>query len=993
MKLCLSFALALGSLSLFASTLPDEIDYISYGDIYEQKKEVSDAKREIVNGLLSDISYTEGEIRDNQNKVADAQRVIRDSELEIANLERQIENLLNHNQALMKEIRIAERERDELSNRIPSLSHAISSEESSLRREQMQLDSLERELRNKSSLRSSAASDLERSRSKLRSLESKKSQAISSLSNLRSQRNELVKTININESKIPRLRSQISDAKSSLNDPNLTEQQKSRIHSRISSLESSLSSAQSDLNSARSRLPQVESSISRTESEISSYSSQINSAQGDLNRYQNQYDSLDREYNTINARVRQQEDVVRSVRSNIRRLENELSNARSRKQSLESLIYRNQNQIAENQRVRDNNRAQINSLKDFINQNHQYIANLRSLISDLQYQLRNLQSDCAIAEDIAQTAESATAYALREYEARESLYDNYLAEAKSVAAAQAIASANTSGSDAGASLGLFEGEQNGYAIGEQTGLVDGLYRGLLRGKLKGNVEGYQEGNTSEASFEEGRAAGILVGKQNARNTAMSEDYPRAFRLRKAEILDTEVPMGNTLKKSLLMMADVDNAIEELWLVAGEDEFSLTPEEREAALNIESQVDDYVQTIAQRLKFLLSIQGNLSRPQDVHRTPQGYNVLLGDRDCSFAYKQVEDFIDACEDSYVRSFHSNYQRSHYSAYAEAYVPAYESKKMPRFQEVKNDLFAEGYQKSYDIVFFEAKARGLKDSRQRGYNQGLGEGYNAVIDQERERAFGLGQEAAEEFIRTHAVVRLASNSLSLTSSSPVGFVKDGMMDLNIALKNFGGVAGKASNGKIKILSFSNNLSLLAKEESLIPVVEENSLNVFSGMTQFKISNAAQPGDRFFIEVLGTFDDNDNIAGIATQKQIIEGVILANPELKIEVKYDKYTRAKRFLSKKGNVESVKVKLWGKSSDALDGQGYEIELVELTDGLVSIMDGHFSVPLLKKGEKFKGKLKYRINPKAKKVGISLELRVKYKGMIIQRKPLQIKTK
>lgn len=959
MKFVLSTILLL-CVSAFAS-LPDEIDYITYYDIYQEKVEIFEDAQDLNNYLLEQISSTQGQIQQRHQDLSRSREDLRRSQQDIVDLEAQSRSLSRQIDRLHQEISHHQNEISNQQNRlrqlaqqISSLSRRIDNERDQLRDLGQVVSQIEREMQANISRINSLKREIGQLERELGQLESQ-------IASLREQRTQATKEVGLNKNLIEKMKEKIKEVEALLAKPDLDPNEERRLRSQLSNFQSKLSQAQRDLQTAQSTLDRVKRELGTKESRRAVVNKELQPKRTRLEQLIADNRPNERRLQEAKTRVQSKEREIDRLSDTRRDLERDRKQTESRVATLRSLIRDKDAQIRSNESSIRRIASDIRTIRQNIDQIRSGIARIEDDIRRLNSELSQLESRQAVAQSEMEQARRVMDHAEDEYEQRANLYNHYKRISQKIGRDQAAPLAIALGGPVGDRLGAVEGRANGLEIGERMGHLDGRLRGLRQGKVDGDRDGYNEGVNSQDAYDEGYKKGLVLGKEKARQEAMNHDYPIAYRARKEELIEVG-------QKSLSFI-----------------ELKRFP----------SRIDDVIERVASDLEYLSSAPGDLSRPEDVWKTPSNYDVDLSNRECrSSAYKGVVDFIRACESSYVSSFHQNYRSAHFAKYEISYVSKYNQVKMPRFNEVKEDKYPEGYKQAYDVVFIEAKERGLADARQRGQLQGIEDGYNQSIESERERARQLGQRAAEEFLHTHPVIRLAKkNTLQLRSSSPYGYIKDGILYVDTSLVNHGSVTSDTRNGVLEVVDFSNNLELLSNRKVSVQPVAGDSLKTQKGVARFKIKNTAAPGDNFKVKLKAVFNDFDTHTGVVTQSKSISGTITANPNLKIKLKHRKKIRARTIFRPKGNKKRIKVILEGQTLDDLPGNGYKVEIVSLDEDKATILTEDKFISILEKGKKKRLKFKFKVNPKLKNDELKFELRIHFNEIVIQKQQLSIKIK
>ena len=477
-----------------------------------------------------------------------------------------------------------------------------------------------------------------------------------------------------------------------------------------------------------------------------------------------------------------------------------------------------------------------------------------------------------------------------------------------------------------------------------------------------------------------------LGRRKAEEQAERTNVPMGYAERMQEILAavprSRVVLSNGTLKALAMNKNDEKNIITKELLESTDETELSPEEIAAAKEIISAVNQVILKIEQDIERYRDPRQNFS---DTRVAYQGAGVIpidVSGRDCSSVYKKVADYLRACEESYNGGFNQGATEAHWQNFTLNYPGQWRHNFDKNFIKNKNNLFVVSKEESRVVIYAEARARGVREIRAKGEEDGQRIGFAETLPGAEARAFAKGREQAQNFANTHALVRLmAANSALIISNDSRGPIQGAQLALGINLYNAGGVALSPTLGRLAISEKSRNIEMKAQSSELRELPSQHVIELHDVLAA-QIGEDAVPGEKFWLKghVLVPGD------GVTRELRLpiaYEGVVKVNPGISAAVNFEAKPKWRDWgfwpFKWKYRIHEVETVLTGLRDNV--PSGYRVKLTshdEETGSLLKIVRAELNTDSIGRGEKVALKLAYQFKAKAKKKPFKLNLQVFY---------------
>ncbi len=702
--------------------------------------------------------------------------------------------------------------------------------------------------------------------------------------------------------------------------------------------------------------------------------------------------AMDRDLELLAGEERELLERRDRVANQVNDMRAKLNSLLSRRDEQQSEIASRQDRVAQNAQQMDQNQQEISQSEQRISTNSQEINSLEQTIVQTSAHLLTLtdakaeqEKDYEQKEASASRLESITAQSKDEYEQRDSLYRKYDAAAAKQGIEQGqdqgIAPGRMAGMDSVNEKSAFFGQLNGQLRGKLTGYL----KGLFDGKEVGRVEGYEAGVNSSDDFDSGYDEGYALGLSKAKRDAIAFEYPKGIASAKEELLkDTpskEVTMdANKQFKSVVFKESFTKTLDVEEFVLGESNFS-------------SSIDQEIRKIQSEIAFNEKPEVAKSEPAMVYEAPVVIKVDDSELDCKSVYKGVEDFVKTCESAFTQNFKKVFLGEFKNIFFDRYADAFSAQMNTALVANSEVRFKEGYNKSYKVVFAEAKKEGAEVAYQNGFSKGDTEGYDQNIAEQNEINFKKGQDETKAFFKENAVVR-ADEKAGVTIdalSQDKELIQGSNFMLHVGLLNFGEQKSGQRDTKITVVEATRNISFDSTLKFLSDIPARAKAKV-KDVFKVKINNNAEPGSKIALKL--KVEGPNEIGEQVTEFLTFSDHVKVNPEIASSLDFDKEVKATKFsiFRTRFRTHTVKVNLKGLRNNVPGNYKVQTQILK-GDEWIKLDTPEAFVSAPSQGETKSADVKYTFYKKIKKESLKFKVTVSYEDEVLKEEIIDVKIK
>ena len=975
-------------LSSILSAIEDKLDYISTleSQIQEFSKRISYLHRLIPQkeseqrGAAHELSNTESAISDFERRLRSIvselereQRELRPIQSELVKLAQEIKRQQQRVDRLKRSENSTEREVSSLKNSVAKLKTSIQNtkrEIDALKSSESSMKTKVSQLETKVSGQESKVSEFDRKSAK------SKSKVARLKTRLEEQKRKLqsLKGSGASSDEISRQRVKVTSAQNSLNSAKRElqqhEQNRRSAASKQSTLKRQLSSAKTQLRSLPQKIKTKQSEIKRSQSDLKDKKSKITENESELSRLKAQIGQMMANISNMNRRHARLDNEVDRVQRRI----NSISSDRRR---VDSELSGLEGQARETKRRISLLREELQGYREELPNLDRNIVYNRSEISEADYEVKRLRSDAdTTREEIATLGikldriEAETAAAYREYDSRKSLFNKYLAQAKSLGRSQTL-QAKDLGNEKGLVISETISEELAKSFGDDEGRAQAELIGMVRAELDGYPAGVKEGQVSADSIEAGRIEGSRRGEQDVYSFVRQTYGPTYFEAVIKELLKLKVNGHNKRRALMSFTPNIE--------LGASVNFDAVPDLSQSELlrsqEIETPLDPAIKNTLEKITTLKKRFVAYQSPSLSYDEPS--EVPFTSVDCSAVYKGLQEFKESCEATFKSEFEQLYKKSVYNSFASVYPEQFISKYDSFEQEGREANYKTNYDKAYEVSFAKGESDGKEMAYERSYKLAYDESYSINFEPAKEVAQMEATKDGHEWIQ-HNPVLTVSKSYILDKE-----LKGGDRSyLVVELKNISSKDSWAS-GTLKITQSGNMIF----EKLLYKLPEVGAKSVTKFKIPFTVVSKAQSKELIMakasLELPG-----DKYKAVREEVISHSQELGVNPRASLELSYDRSPRIKGVFSYYIHTLNVEV---GPDVEDLQA-GYEVS-ISVDDNQKDLMEFKVSklrTKILDLDEKQKLDFSYVFKKAAKHKTIGLKLQVMYKGRPVKEKTIEL---
>lgn len=758
----------------------------------------------------------------------------------------------------------------------------------------------------------------------------------------------LVRDIGLIEAEVVQLNRSIAEMEKAIADYPLDNR---RLENRISAYEA-------QINTARQQISREEKLLARIQQDRVVIEREAQAANAELGRVSQDLAQSTQLINTLNGKIAQEsqnrESLTRYNQDSIRKYDG----LKAQKASAESVIASSTQEIAVNEQ-------DIGTIAS-------ELPRLRSSLATVTPKVTAAEAAVSDAQDKVQTADA-------QFQQRMSLYERYLKEAQALGTERA-----NIGTADGVKTGTIEARTKATKLATENASAEAKWvamrRGYIRGEIAGYAAGFDTGIASSSDAAQGDADGKVSGTKRAKDHANLVLKPEIYldeldrRLVEDEVSSRK--MMNAMVDVVSMKVSANQK-----MVAGNDVPELTQDEVSAAQRILTSLDSLIEQSLVEANQVTALRAQLSNARGVYTAP-GAGENANNANCTGAYKNVKEFVDACKANYAAKYQGLYAAAHQSTFIAEYGKSFSEQIIRTFDAELSRLYP-GYLKEASTVGNSVGvSAGKKEIYRQSFSRSEAATYSSVLVGEQARVEGEAIALVDAHLKANAALTVKGNT-QVIGDAAYGIAPGTEAIVKMVVKNIGAKAS-AGNSLIKIKEASSSL-VLATRETAIASVAAKSLTTMEVM-KIKISDAAIPGDRVVLAGEIVHPGNDYRAS-RTEAFRFEGVITINPSIENTIDFDTTPKVSAlFGAKKHDIDLViKPKHEGVSV------GYEVSIEEVGTKLVNFSNSKVQTERLNRNQSKKVNFEYKLEKAAKGRTINLKVTFKNDGAVVKTTDIQIK--
>jgi len=828
-----------------SSDLPDDVNYVKYSQIFVQAKNISEPSREATEKLRAQANLDGNNLVNAQNSLKQMKSSLEENGTIFFRAQQELPKLLNQNAQLSNQVNALATQAAQLDAEIRSLQIDIANKEAQINAASVANNSAIQRLNSESANLQTLETNVASLESRLSSAQQKKTTLEAEIQKLNSELSaplENKKALESQKAEQEKMSAdidpQIISVQKSLDDLKALNSTEPSILESIAKIETSLQSMKKIKADANAKIVELISQIGTIDSQMAASQNALDSKKQELSQVNilitdgpNQLSSMKIERDKSRTRLSISQGAQVATALTLKKLVDSrnsqvtlLNNKAFQRSSIVQQLDDTQRSTAQIQaRISTVRQAQRDSAAqvDDLNNN---IAQLEPQIPGLTAKASNSQAAFDAADAETRKLEQDTSAKLNKFSSVKSAYDKELSDLAKKGADQGKINGALAGTAQGKIDGNRVGTEDGLALGKEQGLVDGFNRGQADGQVQGKADGYKDGFENPDNIERGRQAGIDQGKLNARREAMTTTYVQSLANLKTNRMGMQLSNQVELNNLQDQLFSAQNRQAEQLISTGDLAGFSVQARNENRQSINAGIPVFTQAIAGQV-----VLGKVT-------TQSHLLSLKSDRANANCEARHIDFTNACLSDYDKQFVANYSLTYPASHKSAYDLAKEENRILAFKQNKDVRYKEGRDPVYAAYFKSFQLKGAQDAESNGFVAGLTEGFNAVINTERNSALRKAQTDHDFFFRNNPGIRLRGAHLIKVASdfnTPFSDITAGdTLSLKLDLANVGEMATKKGDVTVRLEAMTSDV---ATENVTNQIVSQPA------MTLAKIRNAA--------------------------------------------------------------------------------------------------------------------------------------------------------
>ncbi|MCE3014148.1 MAG: hypothetical protein LW878_13900, partial [Proteobacteria bacterium] len=369
------------------------------------------------------------------------------------------------------------------------------------------------------------------------------------------------------------------------------------------------------------------------------------------------------------------------------------------------------------------------------------------------------------------------------------------------------------------------------------------------------------------------------------------------------------------------------------------------------------------------------QERLAVAGNVYLAPTNLNIRIDAQACAAVYKNVADFVKACQDAY----RADYSREFLVTHKEEFLKAYGSAFAGVTQAARDQVIARDYANNLNEADAVARAAGLAVGRaevfQERFASARAQSYQASLATEESRVQSEAIRSVDELFAANGIAKLQEEP-TLKTGSIYGVAPGVDLKLDLLFKNAGAQATRDGEVKVRLIEVSSNL-LNTRQVSPVKALAARKLVRTDGDFGLKVRDEAPAGSRVRIVAEVMYPGHEFNAQ-RTEKIEINEVLGVNPAATVALDYSTTPKPTTGLFSRVAIHTVAVNLTAKHEGM--SKGYDVKMEEIGTSFASYNEQSATTSRVARGQTAKAELKYKLAKAASGKELKFKVTVSYEG-------------
>ncbi|MFP5458107.1 MAG: hypothetical protein ACLGG7_05180, partial [Bacteriovoracia bacterium] len=495
---------------------------------------------------------------------------------------------------------------------------------------------------------------------------------------------------------------------------------------------------------------QIENAMTQTNREIQQRDGEAERERRLLSRIREDRVRVQQQLANLGSRAQATGQDLAQADRNARAAESIYRDREAQRDQLNIFANNTRGSIDNNQRSQTELRRSVDASRAEISRNDARLAQIERDFGSITQRSNQLNQEIPTVAQQIRSLEAQVATADGNYRSRLTLYQRYLGEANVLGEKRGEINGQAEGTKAGVAHLKSTAERLGGTNGTEEGRFEALLRAFVRGENDGFRTGREQGLASAEDANRGTQEGAASGAAEARDYAEQVLKPRYYENEfQRRLTDPQVSDEVTVKVAgLAKLRHEKSSLKQSTIPA------LSGKELALSLSTVTPLDARIEAAIKELVRIREEQGRLSVAGNVYLAPTSVAIPVDGKTCDGVYKNVADFIAACQASYKTSFEAKFKTLHKSEFMAGYNTAFTAVIQRERESVIQRDFAIKYQEGETV----ARAVGLAMGKEEVYLERFAEAressYKRVLAQEDRRVSDEAVSLIDQLFASSAV-----------------------------------------------------------------------------------------------------------------------------------------------------------------------------------------------------------------------------------------------
>lgn len=694
---------------------------------------------------------------------------------------------------------------------------------------------------------------------------------------------------------------------------------------------------------AKVQLDKATAELKRLSSRLELFTAQLNKESIHLNELKEERQRFSKRVVEVSKRLRNRRQDLNSVNSDLASVEREIPVARRELRGTYSEIDGLENDLSVT-------RTQIVSLNQNVNR---------------------ISSELRVAQSRRDSK-------YQEYLSRLNYYGEKMDEAKSIGHEQTYDAPEIATTDSN-EYTVMRSNELGTEVGTNLSNAQANLYASVRSEIKGYNDGYEQGHASDVDQQRGQVEGSAAGKREAQDFAREVLKPQYFNNIFASKIEQAELKVNAFQKLNIGESKANHEELKSLFDSSSSVGPLSQSEINTSLELTTGLDTSIETYKRNYKQIQNKFQSLSEAQNVYEDVAV--IPYQEFSCSSVYKNVSDFIKACEESYHSSFKSQYEETHYSNFSMQYKASYSQK----VESTRNDLIDQMYSDAYASFYPIAKDSGVADGKKAIYAETFSTAratsYEMELPSADQNALNTAKVEVTNWINDNATLTLKGSSVQSST-----FRAGDIANVDLSVKN---LSPKDLTSPVRVIITSAKNAVLSQREFSLKSAAGFRTSLFKDV-KFQIHPDAKSNDQ--IEVKGRVI----LSGGKYNAQRVEtfsasALASLNPSVNSELKYLKFPKVLTTFRRRIIIHKLEATLSPRIESVKSGYSVSIKALPGSEEYIKFKNTKGSTNTLRFGESSKLKFKYTFRKKSRGKTIKVQMDYTYKGRVVKSEVIVLK--